>query len=290
MAFGSVHHKGWIPQERVMRLRITLAAILFAGLVQASFAGIVTNGSFSITGSVYVTDASGVTVKNPPVTGTLIGTCVVTTQCIFWQSTSDTSLNRADISTSGLPSGVGPGQIPASIAGSDAAIISNLTAPPNIVDAGGFTNQTFLTFNPATGSGVTTALMINFIAAGIYPSSGCGGSPAVGQVCTTPGSLFNFTNLSGTTGIQSTATWIFDGVTSGNPDPQQIWTGSFTAQFNTPFQTVLTDLATNHSVKGTYSGTITLGENPAPEPGSLIMIGTGMIGLAVLLRRRRAAK
>jgi PEP-CTERM motif len=279
MALGSVHHKGRIPQERMMRLRITLAAILFAGLVQASFAGIVTNGSFSISGTVYVTDAAGRVTPG--------GTCAVGVQCIFWQSGATTTLNKADISTSGLPSGSGVGLIPTTISGNDAANISNLANPPNIVDGVGFTNQTFLTFN--NGS-ITTALMLNYIAAGIYSPAGCGGSPAIGQNCTTPGSLFNFVNNAGNVGPQATATWVFDGVTSGNPNPQEIWTGNFSSQFSVPFQTVLANLTTNGFVANTYSGTITLSPNPAPEPGSLIMIGTGMIGLAVLLRRRRAAK
>ena len=265
-----------------MRLRITLAAILFAGLVQASFAGIVTNGSFAISGTVYVTDITGRV--------TPAGTCAAGSQCIFWQSGATTTLLRADISTSGLPSGSGVGLIPTSIAGNDAAILTNLSNPPNLVDGVGFTDQTFLTFNPATGSGITTALMLNFIAAGIYSPAACSANPAlaaVGQVCTLPGSLFNFVN---NPGLQATATWVFDGVTSGNPNPQEIWTGNLSSQFSFPFQTVLANLSANGYVSNTYSGTITLGPNPAPEPGSLIMIGTGMIGLAVLLRRRRAAK
>ena len=262
-----------------MRLRITLAAILFAGLVQASFAGIVTNGSFAISGTVYVTDSTG---RSTPA-----GTCASGSLCIFWQSGATSTLNKADISVAGLPSGSGVGLIPTAIAGNDAANISNLSNPPNIVDGVGFTNQTFLTFN---NGGITTALMLNYIAAGIYGSGGCGGSPAVGQTCTTPGSLFNFVNNAGNVGPQATATWVFDGATSGNPNPQQIWTGNFSSQFSVPFQTVLANLGANGYVANTYSGTITLSENPAPEPGSLIMIGTGLLGLAALLRRRRAAK
>ena len=256
-----------------MRFRILLAAVFFIGLVQASFGGIITNGQFALGGTVYVTDNTG---RSTPA-----GTCASGDSCIFWQSGATATLNKADISVNGLPSGSGIGQIPLAISGNDAANISNLQNPPNIVDGVGFPNQTFVTFN---NGGVTTQLLIDYIAAGIYLPNACADPPSVGQQCTTPGSLFNFVNNPSST---STASWVMTGVTAGNPNPQQIWIGNFTAQFSTPYQTVFANLAANGYVSDTYSGTILLENSPAPEPGALIMIGSGLLGLGVLLRRRK---
>ena len=64
------------------------------------------------------------------------------------------------------------------------------------------------------------------------------------------------------------------------------WDGTFTSQFNTlPFQTVLGTLATTGFVSNTFSGEITL--TVVPEPGTLsfLLLGTGMIACATLLRR-----
>ena|ERR1051326_6179684 len=103
---------------------------------------------------------------------------------ISWTDPPATAANKADISGSRL-TGVFAGIV--GFAGNDAANVSNLTNPPEIVDAGGFAPQPFISFN---APGVTTTLMINFIANGIYPNAQCGSAPAVGQQCTPSGSLF----------------------------------------------------------------------------------------------------
>jgi hypothetical protein len=110
-------------------------------------------------------------------------------------------------------------------------------------------------------------------------------APAVGQQCTLVGSLFNFVNNPPSPG-QATATWVFGGITN---TPGVTWVGNFNSQFpGIPYQTVLSDLATNGYVSNTFSATITL---MVPEPGTMVfmLMGSALIGIAALLRRRCAS-
>jgi len=253
-----------------MLLRNLSKVLLVSGLATASYAGVITNGTFNIAGEIYVTGAGGVT--------TPAGVCPAGIQCIFWQDTSSPAINnKVDISAGGLPSG----DIPAAIAGNDAANIQNLNNPPEIVGSPGFAPLLFLSFN---NGGVTTQLLINRIAAGIDGAAGCSSSPpAGGQVCTPPGSLFNLQNLSATS---STVGWGLSGITNDNPIVQ--WNGTFTSQFNTiPFQTVLANLQTNGFVQNTFSASISL--TTVPEPDTTILMGVGLLMVGLVFRRWRKA-
>lgn len=246
-------------------MKILLLGAVLSGLATASFASTITNGTFSIAGTIYVTGPGGV---NTPA-----GTCSAGFVCILFQDTAGID-DKINISPLGLPNG----DIPLAIAGNDAANIFNLTNPPDTVDPL-FPPAPFMAFNNA---GITTALEIDFIAAGINGSAGCGATPpAAGQLCTPPGSLFNLQNLTATSSI---ASWTFQGVTNDNP--LVTWNGTFTSQLNTaPFQTVLAALSTNGFVSNTFSGQITLSIIPEPGTVSFLLLGIGMIGCATLLRR-----
>jgi hypothetical protein len=140
--------------------------------------------------------------------------------------------------------------------------------------------------------GGQTALNINMIQPGQFSTLTCGGAAAAGQTCTpalptsAPGP-FNFTNFNDPNfGLSSTATFTFSGLSA---DGQARWSTIFTSQFlGQPFQAVLAQLGSTGSVTNAYSQATLVVSNNVPEPGSLIIMGTGLIGLAGLLRRRKA--
>jgi hypothetical protein len=260
----------FLRREIFVRKILTVSGLAALLLVPSSFASTITSGSFDISGTIYVTNP-----ESTPVV-TAAGTCPTGIACILWQDGAGTTNGEVDISSAGLPNG----NIPASIAGTNAADMANLMDPPDAVGTA-IDVPDFITFN----SGVTTDLTLTYIEPGIYTPAECGAAPAVGQTCTPPGSLFNLVNNPPPVG-QATVTWVMEGTTTSG----STWIGNFTTQFpaGTPYQTVLTDLATNGFVDNTFSGTITL--MPAaqtPEPATLTLMGTGLILLALGLRRRK---
>lgn len=256
-----------------MTRRVLLATVL-GGLMCASLpAAPILSGNFNIAGNITVSNAG-------------FNGCPAGSLCISWTDPPATAANKADIAGSGL-SGVftTPG-----FSGNDAANITNLTSPPEIVGGGGFAPQPFMSFNNA---GFTTTLLVNFLASGIFPPTQCTTTPAaVGQVCSLPGSLFNFVNNPppAPAGPQATASWVLSGITGndGVTGGGSTWVGNFTSQFNVPFQTVLAQLQTTGSVTNSYSATITVTPSQVPEAGTLSLLGLGLVGLSMKLRRRRS--
>jgi len=181
--------------------------------------------------------------------------------------------NKALIGSTSGPSFAG-------LSGTDLTI-DNLTNPPASVDAAGFANQNFISFDAAP---LLPTLLINFIAEGVFSSASCMAAPAPGQTCTPNvpgGSPFSFINTSLNT---SSATFVFSGVTS---DGLSTWQGVFTSQFNHNFQSVLASLATTGSVTNTYSGTITV--TAIPEPNTLLLV-FGAFGVLVGCIRKQRMK
>ena len=146
-----------------------------------------------------------------------------------------------------------------------------------------------------TIAGITPTLQINEIFGGTSPnktSAACNVPVAVNDTCTPDyltgalGSPFTFVdNPPG--GNLSSATWVVSGVTS---DGLSNWDAIFTSQFPSSYQAVLSSFVANGSITNAYSATVFV--TAIPEPGTLgfIMIGCGLIGLGMGLRRLRTAK
>ena len=254
--------------------RILFATLVLAGLFCASSqASPILSGTFSINGNI--------TVSNFGTNG-----CASAGGCITWTDPPNTSANRADIAAGATLTGVFA--TITGFSGNDQASISNLTNPPDVVDGAGYAPQLFMSFCATTACvpAVTTTLLSNFIAAGIYSSGSCGTLPAlIGQTCTPNGSLFSFVNNpGGGPGGQANATWVINGVTN---DGASTWTSIFTSQFNVPYQSVLQSLSTNGFVTNTYSATFTVTQNSGvPEAGTMSLLGLGLVLVSTLARRK----
>lgn len=204
------------------------------------------------------------------------GNITVTADTISWANTnSPFTPNQANIGSNAT----------GSFAGLDGTIVTiqDLNSSSEPVGAT-FGPDLFITFADPT----MPTLSLDFIYAGVFTTADCGSTPAVGQTCTPPGpnsgpSPFSFTNVQGNQGsppIESEATFTFGGVTSDGG----IWEGQYSADFDTPYQDVLSDLSTNGAVGDTYAAELTVSvQSPTPEPGSgyLLTSGLGLLLLSI---------
>jgi hypothetical protein len=249
-------------------MRLFLLGAMLSIFTTASFASmIITNGTFTVAGTIYVTGPGGVTIPG-------VGSCAAGFQCIFFQDTSTPATNgKLDI----LPLGIPNGDLPAGMQGLDAANVSSLVNPPDTPPS--FPPVAFISFNNLM---INTVLELSSFPLGINGAAGCAlPTPMAGQLCTPPNSPFNLQNLSATSSIVS---FKMGGPTLNGNGAN--WTGTFNAPFNNiPYQTILANLSATGFVQQGFTGQITL--TPIPEPGSLsfLLLGSGMIVSATLLRR-----
>jgi len=155
-----------------------------------------------------------------------------------------------------------------------------------------FLLQNFITFNPASD----IALDLTFIFTGVDPQAACGSAPSPGQTCTpaipalvTPSNPLGLSpfNLQNVNGGGSSASFAVAGnarrISTGELTP---FTGTFTAQFQVPYQMYLATLAAGGSIENSYSATFSATAAPVPEPSSLTLLLGGLMVAGGFIRRR----
>lgn len=180
--------------------------------------------------------------------------------------------------------------------------MSQATTPPNSP----FLLTDWITFSSEPGNPVASpdiALDLEFLFLGVSGQADCAVAPADGQTCTpiipaliTPENPLGLSpyNLQNTpTG--STASFSVRGtarrVSTGE---ESAFTGTFSAPFLVPYQTLLASLA-DGSITSAYSGTIVIergptGEPEIPEPSTVSMAIGGLLLLVGAARRKAAQK
>ena len=149
------------------------------------------------------------------------------------------------------------------------------------------------TFSPVTFvtiGGFTFSL--TSINAGSYSSASCGLPAAVGQTCTPnvpPDTYVEALNLENVNLTTYSLSFSFAGnVTGPGIVGSEGFTGVLSTQASGSFQSFLNSLNTNGSVTLPYSMVLTTTPptSPVPEPGSFVLLGTGLAGIAGTLKRK----
>ena len=173
------------------------------------------------------------------------------------------------------------------ILGGTMSTLSSATNPVGVTLA---TPSLFVSFATPSPGVTDIQFFMQTVFAGVGGIATCTSAPAPGQTCTPAGSAFTFLNgaggnSSGTITAQGFARHVSDGPGFAAATPLQM---IFTLQFSQPYQTVLANFASAGSFTSTYSANFSTPTAAVPEPGTWLLLGTGLA--AILGVRRRTAR
>jgi len=160
-------------------------------------------------------------------------------------------------------------------------------------------NTGFMTFSGAPGVGT---LAFDLITLGPGSSTPCSAGMALFAVCSVGGAGPIVLEK---TGANSTSVFLSaSGTVSDGSSPNSNWVGLYTTQFANlapiDIQNFILGIADSNTGKGctevvgtggsctsTFSGSFDVEISSVPEPGSMFLIGAGLLGLATTLRKRK---
>jgi hypothetical protein len=144
-----------------------------------------------------------------------------------------------------------------------------------------FLTPQWMTFDAELIGHTIPTLDLTFIDPGVYSAADCFTAPHLSQVCTPPGSMFNFQNSGPDSSI---LTFRLRGLTVGRPGELRQFESIFFAEFPSYFDQILAILDGGGFVETTYLSLFIADPSTVPEPGAVSLLVAGTL---VVLRRTR---
>jgi hypothetical protein len=253
------------------------ATLLFAGLVTPAFmfaAGL--NGNLSLSSNGISTIAvNGLNIDFDYTGGSTNTFPPTATNSAGVDGSGDSGLfDITNASTGSFSNAVTPGIVGTTVTVHD---LNSIEQPTGVTSGPGLPLINFVTFALKP----TWSITLTEILPGNDGTAGC----ASGNFCTPPGSPFNLQNEGGN---QVLVGFAFMGTASdglGNVSPV---TGTFSTTFsNTTLQGLLTALGNGQAIVSSANATIGVPTIPEPRSFSLLLLGTGLLTVSGIYRRKR---